>query len=70
MSKVTLIAVDLAKDVFQVGGYTERLSVDFNKQIKRKKLAEFMTQQPPWNDLKGSSLQYSHKVEGVKSIIH
>ena len=47
MSKVTLISVDLAKDVFQVGGFTERLDADFNKQIKRRKLAEFMVQQPP-----------------------
>ena len=46
MNKVTLISVDLAKDVFQVGGFTDRLKVDFNRQIKRKDLRSFMAQQP------------------------
>ena len=47
MSKVTLLAVDLAKDVFQVAGFTEQLKVVFNKQIRRKELANLMAQQPP-----------------------
>lgn len=46
MSKVTLLAIDLAKDVFQAGGFNHRLAMDFNRQIKRKDLPEFMVQQP------------------------
>ena len=46
MSKVTLISVDLAKDVFQVAGFTDRLKEVFNRQIKRKDLHCFMAQQP------------------------
>ena len=47
MSKVTLITVDLAKDVFQVAGFNNRLSNDFNKRLKRREFGEFMAQQPP-----------------------
>lgn len=47
MSKVTLLAVDLAKDVFQVAGFTDQLKVVFNKQIRRSELVEFMVQQAP-----------------------
>ena len=46
MSKVTLISVDLAKDVFQVAVFTDRLKEVFNRQIKRKDLHCFMAQQP------------------------
>ena len=35
MNKVTLISVDLAKDVFQVSGFTDKLNEVFNRQIKR-----------------------------------
>ena len=44
-STVTLISVDLAKDVFQVAGFTDRLKAVFNRQIKRKDLHGFMVQQ-------------------------
>ena len=47
MCKVTLLAVDLAKDVFQVAGFTRKQKVVFNKQIRRKNLLEFMVQQSP-----------------------
>lgn len=47
MSKVTLIAVDLAKDVFQVAGFSARLKEVFNKQVRRKDLMDFMMKQPP-----------------------
>ena len=46
MSKVTLISVDLAKDVFQVAGFTDRMKQVFNRQVKRKDLHTFMIQQP------------------------
>ena len=46
MSKVTLISVDLTKDVFQAAGFTDRLKEVFNRQIKRKDLHSFMAQQP------------------------
>lgn len=46
MNKITLISVDLAKDVFQVAGFTERMKEGFNRQIKRKDLSAFITQQP------------------------
>ena len=36
MNKVTLLAVDLAKEVFQVAEFTDRMKEDFNRQIKRK----------------------------------
>jgi len=47
MSKVTLLTVDLAKDVFQVAGFTDRLKVVFNKRVKRKDLATFVANLPP-----------------------
>ena len=31
MSKVTLLAIDLAKDVFQIAGFTDKMKVEFNK---------------------------------------
>lgn len=46
MNKTTLISVDLAKDVFQVAGFTARMTESFNRQIKRKDLSAFFTQQP------------------------
>ena len=46
MKKVTLLSVDLAKDVFQVAGFTEQMKQVFNRQIKRKDLHIFMAQQP------------------------
>jgi len=46
MNKVTLISVDLAKDVFQVAGFTDRLKEVFNRQIKRGDLTRFLVQQP------------------------
>jgi transposase len=47
VSKVTLITVDLAKDVFQVAGFNRELKNSFNKRLKRSEIAEFMSQQPP-----------------------
>jgi len=46
MRELSLIAVDLAKNVFQVCGMTADHRVIFNKQLRRQELAAFMTQQP------------------------
>ena len=46
MGKHNLISIDLAKNVFQVCGMTERNQIVFNRQLRRKNLAEFMAQQP------------------------
>lgn len=46
MNKVTLITVDLAKDVIQIAGFTSRLKCDYNKRFKRRQVLEFMAQQP------------------------
>ncbi len=47
MAKHNLISIDLAKNVFQVCGTTRQQKIVFNKQQKRKELAEFMVNQPP-----------------------
>lgn len=47
MVKHNLIAIDLAKNVFQVCGISSRNKVVFNKQLKRKAVLAFMTNQPP-----------------------
>ena len=46
MSNITLLSVDLAKDVFQIAGFTDQLKEVFNRKIKRKDLRSFMAQQP------------------------
>lgn len=47
MQKLNLIAVDLAKNVFQVCGMRADHKVIFNRQLRRQELAAFMAQQPP-----------------------
>lgn len=47
MAKHNLIAIDLAKNVFQACGLTHNQKIAFNKSLKRKELAEFMANQPP-----------------------
>lgn len=47
MAKIKVIAIDLAKNVFQVCGMTGNQSVEFNQTIRRTELAAFMAQQPP-----------------------
>jgi transposase len=42
-----LIAIDLAKNVFQVCGMNARQKVTFNRQLRRTELAAFMQNQPP-----------------------
>jgi len=46
MAKVALLSVDLAKDVFQVAGFTDLMKENFNRQVKRKSLSDFISQQP------------------------
>lgn len=46
MREINLIAIDLAKNVFQVCGMTQDHKVIFNKQLRRQDLAAFMAQQP------------------------
>lgn len=45
MTDYTLIAIDLAKNVFQVCGITPNMKVVFNKKMRRQELIEFMSQQ-------------------------
>ena len=47
MIQHNLIAIDLAKNVFQVCGMSKQQKVIFNKQLKRTALAAFMANQPP-----------------------
>lgn len=47
MVKHNLIAIDLAKNVFQACGMTRNHQLTFNKSLKRKELANFMVNQPP-----------------------
>jgi len=47
MSNTKLMAVDLAKNVFQVCGLNEHNQVVFNKKLRRNQLVEFIAQQPP-----------------------
>lgn len=47
MVQNNVIAIDLAKNVFQVCGMTDRFKVDFNNVVKRKDLLHVIAQQPP-----------------------
>ena len=47
MAKHNLIAIDLAKNVFQVCGMTAHYKVVFNTSLKRKALTLFMAKQSP-----------------------
>ena len=47
MSDITVIGIDLAKNVFQVHAEDAKGNKVFNKQFTRKKLILFMTQLPP-----------------------
>jgi len=45
MSKLKLIAIDLAKNVFQVCGMNHDHKIVFNKSLKRKQLVDFIAKQ-------------------------
>jgi transposase len=47
MKELNVVAVDLAKNVFQVCGMTRDHKVAFNRQLRRQELCMFMAQQPP-----------------------
>lgn len=46
MNKVTLISIDLAKDVFQVAGFDKNMKVLSNKQLNRRALHAFIANSP------------------------
>jgi transposase len=46
MHNVTLIGIDLAKDIFQVCGVDNTLQVVFNRTLRRNKLLEFIGRYP------------------------
>jgi transposase len=50
MSQHNLISIDLAENVFQICGVTDRQSVIFNRQLKRKDLVAFMINQSQVED--------------------
>lgn len=45
--KVSTISIDLAKNVFQVVGFTSTNKIVFNKRLNRAQLHHFMQMQPP-----------------------
>ena len=47
MGEVTIIGIDLAKNVFQVHGAAADGSVLFRKKLSRPQFARFMADQPP-----------------------
>lgn len=47
MNQHNLLAIDLAKNVFQVCGMTQDHKIVFNKSLRRHDLPLFMAQQPP-----------------------
>ena len=47
MKQCNVIAIDLAKNVFQVCGFSKSNKVLFNKSLKRSQLAQFMANKPP-----------------------
>jgi transposase len=44
--KVTLIGIDLAKNIFQVAGVNQAGKVVFNKQVKRRRLMALLLNYP------------------------
>jgi transposase len=47
MREISIIGVDLAKNVFQVHGAAADGSVLFRKKLSRPQFARFMADQPP-----------------------
>ena len=47
MNNIRLMAIDLAKNIFQVCALDKNDKVLFNKRLTRSKLIEFMSQQKP-----------------------
>ena len=47
MNQCNVIAIDLAKNVFQICGLSKHNKVLFNKPLKRRDLSQFMANQPP-----------------------
>ena len=57
--KVTTISIDLAKNVFQLMGFTEANKSVFNKRLNRTQLKHFMQMQPPVSCCDGGLLLFS-----------
>jgi transposase len=47
MGEVSIIGVDLAKNVFQLHGASAEGSVVFRKKLSRPQFTRFMSEQPP-----------------------
>ena len=45
--KVSIISIDIAKNVFQVGGFNRARKIQYNRRLTRARLPKFMAQQPP-----------------------
>jgi transposase len=68
MNNVTSLAIDLAKNVFQLHGTDARGKAVLKKKISRAKLPEFMTNLPPCNvfiEACGSSNYWGRKFENL-----
>lgn len=68
MKNITVIGIDLAKDVFQVHGTDSKGRKLINKSMSRKKLAEFMVKLPPClvgMEACGTAHYWARRLEGM-----
>jgi len=71
--KVTTISIDLAKNVFQVMGFTSTGKTVFNKRLNRTQLRHFMQMQPPCRVVMEacySSHYWGRTFESMKHTVH
>lgn len=71
--KVTTISIDLAKNVFQVMGFTSTGETVFNKRLNRTQLTHFMQMQPPCRVVMEacySSHYWGRTCESMKHTVH
>jgi transposase len=71
--KVSTISIDLAKNVFQVMGFTSTGKVAFNKRLNRAQLNHFMQMQPPCRVVMEacySSHYWGRTFESMKHTVH
>ena len=71
--KVTTISIDLAKNVFQVMGFTSTAKTVFNKRLNRTQLRHFMQMQPPCRVVMEacySSHYWGRTFESMKHTVH
>ena len=75
MNQCNVIAINLAKNVFQVCDWSKDHQVLFNKPLKRSQIAQFMANQPPtghdvlplWSTPLAASPTYHPLFRGNKS---